>query len=117
MTVFFEGLQIHGHHGVPPEERVIGHRYSLDLRMELGDEPKGDGIAQTVDYVEAMRFVEKVSGENRFETVERLAQTLSDGLMERFPTVTTLELKVSKLMPPAPHIVERVGVIVNRTRS
>ena len=117
LTVFFEGLEFYAHHGVSAEERTVGHRYSADLYMALTDEPSKDDIRGTVDYADAMQFVLKFSTDNQFRTVEALASGLANGLMGRYPIVDELSVKIVKLIPPAPFIVEQVGVEVTRSRD
>jgi dihydroneopterin aldolase len=116
MRVFFEGLEFYAYHGVPPEERVLGHRFIADLAITLIREPNEDTIAATVDYADAMKLVEELSASRKFQTVEALASLVADELMARYPLISELDLRIAKLAPPTPHIVETVGVEVSRNR-
>ena len=39
--IVVEGIEFHGFHGVPVAERQIGHRYRVDMRLELDLRPSG----------------------------------------------------------------------------
>ncbi len=116
LTVFFEGLEFYAHHGVPAEERTIGHRYCADLYMELSKEPKSDDVNATVDYADSMGYVQRFATENQFRTMEALAMALADNLLAEYPNVRELTLKIAKIAPPTPFIVEHAGVEITRTR-
>ncbi len=116
MVVFFEGLEFYAYHGVPAEERELGHRFVADLSIDLSREPSSDAISQTVDYAEAMRVVQDLATSRKFHTVEALATLIADDLMRRYPIARELTLRISKIAPPTPFIVGTVGVEVSRHR-
>jgi 7,8-dihydroneopterin aldolase/epimerase/oxygenase len=117
VTLFVEGLQFHAYHGVPESERAIGHRYSVDLLLTLADTPVADDIEATVDYVEVMKLVQQEATGRQFKTVEALASFLSDRVLEAHQRVIELTVRVAKLAPPAPYIVDAVGVEITRRRE
>ena len=84
--------------------------------LQLREEPKGDDISKTVDYAAAMALVAEFGTGKQFRTVEALASAMADAILKRFTLVEELTLRVSKLLPPAPFVVERAGVELTRTR-
>ena len=110
-TVLLRGLEFYAHHGVPAEERVIGHRYSVDLEIDVeGDTDTTDDIAQTVDYAAAAQAVLRVSQGHRWRTVERLARAIGEQLMKEHVCIRRLTITLVKRLPPAPVIAEAAGV-------
>jgi|SRR5579885_1028726 len=115
--VFLEGLEFYGYHGVPDAEREVGHRYRIDLSMDVDSQAETtDNVADTVDYgklgTELVRF-----GENQqYKTVERLAHAMGEFVFASSPKVTALRITIRKMFPPAPFIAEACGVSLEMTR-
>jgi len=118
VTVFVRGLEFYAHHGVPPQERVIGHRYRVDLEMVVGTEAaESDRVEDTVNYAEAARDVLEVAESGPYFTVERLGSVILDTLLARHPRIEAVTLTLEKRLPPAPIIAESTGVRISRRRS
>ena len=118
VTVFVRGLEFYGFHGVPAEERVIGHRYVVDLDFAVSTAAtETDRVEDSVDYGAAAQRVVRLGQSERFSTVERLARVLADDLLEAFPAVVSVRIRVAKKLPPAPVIAELAGVELVRSRS
>lgn len=78
------GLELHGHHGVLPEERSRGQRFLFDVVLEV-DDPPSDEIETAVDYRDVARAVREVSDARAFALLESLAAAVAEALLERFP--------------------------------
>jgi dihydroneopterin aldolase len=117
-TVFVEGLEFYAYHGVSPEERTVGHRYRLDLSMEVDARATvTDDIEDTVNYADAAGRLCALGETTTCHTLERLAELMLSDLMERYPLVTAARIRLAKRMPPAPFIAETVGVELSRFRQ
>src|SRR5690349_3843039 len=76
-TVFIRGLEFYGYHGVPAEERFIGHRYRVDLELRVeGTADESDHVSETVDYGAVATFATQVGTNEKAHTVERLARLI-----------------------------------------
>jgi dihydroneopterin aldolase len=97
-----EGIEFHGFHGVPAAEREIGHRYRVDVELELELQPAGraDDVTLTVDYAAAARAVIEVGTGPSVQLVEALAERLAARLLADYPLIAAVELWVAKLQPP-----------------
>jgi dihydroneopterin aldolase len=110
-TVLVRGLEFYGFHGVPDAEQVVGHRYIVDVELEVdGAAELTDDVADTVDYGQVAHGLSLLGVNSQFRTVERLARAMADHLLEAYPRVVELEIEVRKLLPPAPVILEEAGV-------
>jgi 7,8-dihydroneopterin aldolase/epimerase/oxygenase len=116
-TVFVEGLEFYAYHGVAAEERALGHRFVVDLEMEVeGDADETDELAGTVDYAEAARQTVELCRKEQYLTLERLARVVAEGLLERQGRLRSVRVRLAKRLPPADLMVEEVGVELERRR-
>lgn len=102
-------LQFYGFHGVPDAERVIGHQYFANIEYEV-PEIAADSIDETVDYAKVAAFVISRCQERQFKTLEGLVSDVGASLKAEFPRMGRLSLTIGKIAPPAPFIIESVGV-------
>src|SRR6266542_5021892 len=99
-----EGIEFHGYHGVSSEERAVGHRFRVDVELELDLRPAAlaDSVERTVDYAEVAKLVVEIGGGPSVHLVETLAERLASRILERFPAVDAVEVRAAKLAPPSP---------------
>jgi 7,8-dihydroneopterin aldolase/epimerase/oxygenase len=116
-TVLIRGLEFYAHHGVPAEERVIGHRYRVDLEMEVeGAADENDDICETVDYGAAANQVVTIAEGQRYKTVEKLARVIAERLLQEHVCIRQITVTVVKRLPPAPIMAEEAGVRLSLSR-
>jgi 7,8-dihydroneopterin aldolase/epimerase/oxygenase len=115
MQVELEGIELHGYHGVLPDERERGQRFLFDLRLDVPDAAMSDKLEDAVDYREVVSAVREVSDGRAFQLLEALATAVADELLARFP-IESARVRVRKpdvvLDPP----VEFAAVTVERSR-
>ncbi len=110
-TVFIRGIEFYGYHGVPAEERFIGHRYRVDVELRVeGSADQSDRIAETVDYGAVGQLIAQIGTAEKAHTVERLARIIGEAILTQHPLVASLWISVAKPLPPAPMIAEEAGV-------
>ena len=95
VVVEVEALELHGRHGVEPEEREHGQTFLFDLRLDVGDAALSDEIADAVDYVEVVECVRAVSDGHAYHLLEALAAAVADAIAARFP-VECVRVRVRK---------------------
>ena len=113
-----EGIEFHGFHGVPEPERAIGHRYRVDLSLELDLRPAGqsDDLRLTVDYGEVARRVIEIGTGPSVQLIEALAERITAAVLEEYPPVRAVDVRVAKLQPPFPVVLEACAVRIRRAR-
>ena len=52
MKIELRGLELHGYHGVYPEEERDGQRFLYDVELEVGERGADDRLEHAVDYRE-----------------------------------------------------------------
>jgi 7,8-dihydroneopterin aldolase/epimerase/oxygenase len=118
--IFLEGLRFYGYHGVNPEERALGQRFVVDVRLAVDLRAAGhaDDLAETVNYSAVYKRVRAVvEGEPR-QLIEAVAETIADMILAEFPRVRTVDVTVRK--PEAPlkgAMLGAAGVRVRRGRE
>ena len=117
MTIELLSLVVFGHHGYLEAERRLGQRFLVDLWVEVDEAATAsDDIEQTVDYRHLAELVREVFAGPEKLLLEGLAGAVAAGVLERFPPVLGLKVRVRKpdvvLDPP----VEHAAVIVERRR-
>lgn len=110
-TVYVRGIECYAYHGVPEEERAVGHRYRIDLEIEVeGDAGHTDSIRDTVDYSAAAKLVTSIARTEQFRTLERLAQVAAERILAAFERAQVVHVDAAKRLPPADVIAETAGV-------
>lgn len=94
MIVELRGVELHGNHGVLPEEQEHGQPFVYDVELEVGDRGADDRIEHAVDYRRVGEAIQEVNG-RRFDLLEALATALADELMCRFAP-TWVRVRVRK---------------------
>lgn len=118
ITLILEGLEFYAYHGVPAEEQVVGHRYSIDLELILNAPAvRTDDVHDTVDYGDLAIWLVSYCQKSQFATLERLAGAAADGLLDRYPRLDALTIRVAKRLPPAPVILGSAAAQISRQRG
>ncbi|GAB4247694.1 MAG: dihydroneopterin aldolase [Thermoleophilia bacterium] len=117
MDIHIDGLEVYGYHGVLPEEKTLGQQFRFDVRLRM-DDCRGeitDKVADTIDYTEAIDVVTEVAGCRSYDLLEKLARSVAQALLDRFP-VAAVWVRVTKPHPPIPCSLRGVGVSLELRR-
>lgn len=117
--ILIHGVQFFAHHGVSPEERRVGGRYVVDVALEcdLGPAAASDRLDDTVSYSDVYRLVVEIGQGRQFQLIETLAEAMAQAILERFPRVEGVQVRVKKQPPPTAGILDYAGVEIYRRRS
>ena len=113
------GIEFHGLHGVAPEERIVGNRFRVDLAFELDLRPAGehDDLTRTIDYAAAAARVVEIGTGPSVHLIETLAERMAAALLAEFALIDAVEVRVTKLLPPAVPTFAASAVQIRRTRG
>src|SRR5438445_223544 len=117
--IILKGIQFYGYHGVPDAEQETGHRYEVDLVLEVdvSEAAARDDVTRTVDYGAVARQVIELGTGRRFRLIETLAVRLVEQILASQPRVEAVTARVKKLLPPIPGVVEFAAVEITRWRE
>ena len=109
--ISLEGMEFYAHHGYYEEERKIGSKYSVDVKLELDLDlaAREDKLEGTVDYEKVYELVSKVMSKEA-ALLEFLANQIIKILKSKFPEVKKIWVKVGKYNPPIHGICRRAAV-------
>ena len=116
-TIELVGLELHGYHGVNEDERRDGQPFVFDVSLEVPDGTgASDQIEDTVDYRQVAALVREVSDGRAYQLLEALAAALAEAMLERFPPVRSVRVRVRKPQVKLDPRVKASGVTVERRR-
>ncbi len=99
--ILLEGMTFHGRHGTLPAERELGQPFvvSVELRLDLRPAGTSDDLTKTVDYGEVHRLARGIVEGEPVGLVETLAERICAAVLENFPVVEAVRVRVAK-----PHV-------------
>ena len=101
VTIGLDGVELRGHCGVTAQERAVGQRIVVDVRLIPREAPglDSDELADTVNYSEVTEAVRAAVEGREYNLIERLAAVIAEQLFaaHRLSEVT---VRVHKPSPP-----------------
>lgn len=108
LDIRLEGLRFYAYHGVLPQERKVGGRYTVDLVLTLPAPVDGaptcaavcaDDLAGTVNYAEVYDVVRREM-ETPSALLEHAAGRILRAVFDAFPLVAKAVVALRKDTPP-----------------
>jgi dihydroneopterin aldolase len=115
--ISLEGMHFFGHHGYYDEEQKIGNKYEVDISLDVDLEKAGgnDQLNDTINY-EVVYDIVRSHMEKPARLLEHLAHNMAQEVMDRFPSVKSTEVSVSKFNPPIGGVCSRARVQISKSR-
>lgn len=100
-TIELSHLTFHAHHGVLPEERLLGNTFTVDLTLEadIREAIFTDDLTRTINYAEAYGIVKREM-EIPSQLLEHVCGRIGTALLHHFPTLQQAHVRVAKHNPP-----------------
>jgi len=117
--ILLHGIEFYGYHGVSEQERIIGHRFSVDveLTIDLRSAGQSDQLECTIDYGEVCRRVVAVGSGEPVRLIEAVAERIANECLSLSDRAEAVRVRVRKLLPPVPSVVAAAEVEIYRTRG
>lgn len=100
-TISLNEMRFFAHHGVTEQERLLGCYYVVDvhLAVDCSAAALSDNLEDTLNYAEVY---EVVSREMQISSklIEHVAGRIARSLLDCFPEVSSLRIRLSKINPP-----------------
>ncbi|MBD8389434.1 dihydroneopterin aldolase [Dysgonomonas sp. BGC7] len=99
--ILLENLVFYANHGVFEQEKNVGNVYIVNLKLDvdLGKSCASDNLTDTVSYADVYADV-KEQMMYPSNLLEHVAKRIVDCLKNKYPTIRTVEIKLSKRNPP-----------------
>jgi dihydroneopterin aldolase len=116
--IIIRNMKFFAYHGVLPSERKEGQFFHIDLEMytDLSLSGKSDDLSETIDYSEAFNLISEINKKNKFNLIEKLAETIADTLLKRYNCLEKIQVSVRKPEAPIKGSFDWVGVELIRGR-
>lgn len=101
-TIRIDKLHIYAYHGVHDSEKESGQDFyvSVCLTVDLYKAGHTDALEDTVSYSDAAKLINRVFTAAKYDLIERAAYAVAEAVLEEFPAVMAIEVRVDK--PDAP---------------
>ena len=117
--ILLEGMRFYAYHGVNPEERTLGQRFTVDvvLSVDLRAAGQSDDLADTVSYSAVYKLLRQiVEGEPR-NLIEAVAEPIAAAILASFPLVQRVTVTLRKPeVPMKGAMLDAAGVRITRSR-
>ena len=106
-----EGIELYAYHGCLEEEAKIGGNYIVDVNMtvDFTQSAIDDDLTKTIDYCSVFEIC-KSQRAIRSKLIEQVCLRIDNQIMASHPTIISLKVKVTKLLPPMNGNVKKVSV-------
>jgi len=113
ITIAIQGAEFFAYHGFYPEEQKLGTKFIVDVEVNFtpAGNIKDDKISNTVDYEKVYNIVCEEMKNTR-KLIETVAQSIADGVKERYSFVDKIRVSIRKMNPPLDGKVEFSSIIV-----
>jgi dihydroneopterin aldolase len=117
--IYMNGLEFYGFHGVFEEETRLGQRFYADVVMSMPLQQAGetDDLTRTVHYGEAYERIREIMDGEPVQLLETLAERIAASLLEHYPPLLEVQVKVTKPSPPIKGPMSGVAVEIVRGRN
>lgn len=116
--VFIDGLEVYANHGVYEEENKLGQKFVVSAMLYCDTRRAGqtDDLDASIDYGAVCHDIDGFLREHTFKLVERMAEALAAYLVDRYPLLMGVRLKIEKPWAPVGLPLRSVGVEIERLR-
>ncbi|MDP8201692.1 MAG: dihydroneopterin aldolase [Candidatus Tenebribacter burtonii] len=118
MRIHLHEMVFYGYHGIHPEERKLGQRFIVNFSYETeqANDKRIKHLEDTVDYTKVYAIIKHTLEEREFYLLEVCANTILDSILESFPAITYVNVKIKKPSVPINGSLGSVEVEMERNR-
>ncbi|MEL6916887.1 MAG: dihydroneopterin aldolase [Bacteroidota bacterium] len=115
--VSVNNIKVYAYHGCLREESIIGSDYRVDVTIntDLTKASFSDNLTDTVDYVHINSIV-KEEMKVPSKLLEHVARRMLNRIFDEIPSVSEIEVSVSKINPPIGGNAESVTIVLHEKR-
>lgn len=117
--IYLNGMSFFAYHGAFAEEKKLGQRFIIDLRLGLSLQQAGetDDLAMTVHYGEVYELIKRVMSEKSYDLIESVAEKIAQEILIDFPLVQEVSIFLKKPEVPIPGILDYAAIELKRKRG
>lgn len=109
----------YAYHGVMSDEQNLGGKFEVDVELhcDLSDAKKTDSLAHTVNYEKVYTVMKQAVVGKKYLLIEALAQTIGSGILNSFPAVQKVIVRVRKPGAAVHGVIDHVEVETESVRG
>jgi dihydroneopterin aldolase len=109
----------YAYHGALAEEQSIGGNFEADVDMyfDFSEAAKDDDLSKTINYDGIYKYINKVIHQKKYYLIETIATIIADSLLEAYPILEKIDVKVRKNNVPVGGIIDHVEAQVVKKRN
>jgi 7,8-dihydroneopterin aldolase/epimerase/oxygenase len=114
-----KNASFYGYHGVLSAEQSVGGKFEadVDIYTDFTEAANKDSLKQTIDYQKVYEFMYRLALEKKYYLIEALATTIANELLENFPQIEKVAVRVRKHNPPMGGVVDCVEVEIVKSKD
>jgi len=100
-TITLDSLRFYAYHGAEPQEAIVGAWYTVDISITADATLAilNDNLNGTINYAKVTDII-KQQMQIRSALLEHVAGRIANALLNGFPAINSLTVKVCKQNPP-----------------
>lgn len=116
--ITLKNMKFFAYHGVYPEEKAQGQNFHIDVEMRLDLRKPGntDNLEDTIDYSRVYGIIKYITESNRFQLIERLADSISREILTGFDRIGEITVCIRKPEAPMDGVLDWAAVEIRRSR-
>lgn len=99
--ICLENVRFHSRHGVLKQELLTGGEFTISLRaaFSIDKAMHSDAVEDTINYATLYEIIRQEMAQPS-QLLEHVAYRICQQIFNRFPAVSSVQLKLTKLNPP-----------------
>ena len=116
--ITIKNLKLFAFHGVNPEEKENGQNFYIDVDyyVNIVKACNSDSIDDTVSYAKVVKVIREAFTKEKFNLIEKAAQTVADAIFESFESIYRVEITLKKPEAPVKADFDYMAVTIIRER-
>ena len=117
--IILKNMKFFAYHGVLEKEQLEGQYFYIDVEMFMDIKKAGlsDHLEDTINYGEVYEIVKKVTINNKFQLLEKLADQVYREILSTYGEMEKILVRVRKPDAPIDGEFDWAGVEIERDRN
>ncbi|MBU1095393.1 MAG: dihydroneopterin aldolase [Ignavibacteriae bacterium HGW-Ignavibacteriae-2] len=118
-TIRIKNATFYAYHGALQEEQIIGGKFEVDIDMEtdFSKAAYSDDLSHTINYDHVYKFIGKLVFSKKYYLIETLSMIIADELLQKFPVIKKIIVKVRKRSVPIGGVIDFVEAEVEKSNA
>ena len=104
----------HAYHGVMEHERIVGNRYSIDLKifLDLSKSIESDNLNDTINYAGIFSLIKEEMAIPS-NLIEHVAGRIIKKILHTYPDISKVKIRLAKINPPVEGEIREAAVVIS----